>query len=428
MASTGNQGVILGDDGGRYTFTPAGWRDPSVRAVAGMRVDFEARDAHAVSIYPVPGAVPTASSPIRLRGSILNLVGDSGQGMILGDDGSQYALTPADWGNRSVRPAVGMRVTFVGYGSLATSVHPEQDAVPNPRAMSPVTPGQMPPQTAATVPTVAAPPRPRTLSRPSTAGARRTPPVPATPTPWYRGRLATLIAMVVVGISALGIFVYLQQPRTDEEIAESVAKKWVGSRNERVSEIMTGLLVTNLPVFVGTGRTAILYPERGRQIDIDAMFVTPISGRTLTDRVRDKIDWSYSAADCSQVGRCNITVTATAVVDVKVRGGSTFFGFFSSTGKSAEYAVVKDTATMKLAYDLGIDTVGRRVLSWEADIRSASMSSVEQGHVSISRSARQSSTAASSDRYIIRAVDRLREFVAKGDIHGTPNAAAGALR
>ena len=96
-ASGGNQGVILGDDGVRYTFTPTGWRDPSLRANAGLKVDFDVRGSHAASIYPVPRAVPTTSSAIRLRGSILNMVGDSGQGMILGDDGIRYTLTLADW-------------------------------------------------------------------------------------------------------------------------------------------------------------------------------------------------------------------------------------------------------------------------------------------------------------------------------------------
>ena len=124
-----------------------------------------------------------------------------------------------------------MRVTFVGYGSLATSVHTEQDAVPNPGAMQPVTPRQTPPQTAATALTVSAPPRPWPLSPP---------PMPATSTPWYRSRLVAMIAMIVIGISAVGVLVYFQQPRTNEEIAESVAEKWVGSRNEKVPETTPG--------------------------------------------------------------------------------------------------------------------------------------------------------------------------------------------
>ena len=53
------QGIILDDDGARYTFTPLGWRNDAVRPEAGMRVDFEARGSHAVGIYPLPGVAPT---------------------------------------------------------------------------------------------------------------------------------------------------------------------------------------------------------------------------------------------------------------------------------------------------------------------------------------------------------------------------------
>ena len=55
------QGLILGDDGERYTFTPLGWRDNSVSPQAGMRVDFEIRGSHAVGAYPIQGAAPPPS-------------------------------------------------------------------------------------------------------------------------------------------------------------------------------------------------------------------------------------------------------------------------------------------------------------------------------------------------------------------------------
>ena len=56
------QGLILGDDGARYTFTPLGWRDDGASPQPGMRVDFEVRGSHAVGIYPVPGGAPAPSS------------------------------------------------------------------------------------------------------------------------------------------------------------------------------------------------------------------------------------------------------------------------------------------------------------------------------------------------------------------------------
>ncbi len=55
----GDHGVILGDDGARYTFTSQGWRDSSTVPIAGMRVDFEGRGAYAWSVHPLPGAAPT---------------------------------------------------------------------------------------------------------------------------------------------------------------------------------------------------------------------------------------------------------------------------------------------------------------------------------------------------------------------------------
>ena len=73
-AVTSNQGVILGDDGARYTFMPEAWRDPSVRAWVGMRVTFEARGIHVEEVYPLFGAdagvninIPLTAPPIQHR-------------------------------------------------------------------------------------------------------------------------------------------------------------------------------------------------------------------------------------------------------------------------------------------------------------------------------------------------------------------------
>lgn len=61
IAGQGGQGLILGDDGARYTYTPMGWRDPTVGAWPGMKVDFETRGAHAVGVYPLPGQAPPSA-------------------------------------------------------------------------------------------------------------------------------------------------------------------------------------------------------------------------------------------------------------------------------------------------------------------------------------------------------------------------------
>ena len=56
------QGLILGDDGVRYTFTPLGWQDEGASPQPGMRVDFEVRGSQAVGVYPVPGGAPPSSA------------------------------------------------------------------------------------------------------------------------------------------------------------------------------------------------------------------------------------------------------------------------------------------------------------------------------------------------------------------------------
>ena len=58
VASQSNQGIILGDDGIHYTYTTFGWRNTTVAATPGMKVDFDVRGSHAVGIYQLPGAAP----------------------------------------------------------------------------------------------------------------------------------------------------------------------------------------------------------------------------------------------------------------------------------------------------------------------------------------------------------------------------------
>lgn len=55
-ARTGD-GMVAGDDGRRYSFTPTDWAHRGEPAV-GMYVDFESRESRALSIFPVPGTSP----------------------------------------------------------------------------------------------------------------------------------------------------------------------------------------------------------------------------------------------------------------------------------------------------------------------------------------------------------------------------------
>lgn len=50
-------GVVTGDDGRRYRFKPEDWADRGEPAV-GMYVDFDVEEDRALTIFPVPGAVP----------------------------------------------------------------------------------------------------------------------------------------------------------------------------------------------------------------------------------------------------------------------------------------------------------------------------------------------------------------------------------
>ena len=56
-----NSGIISGDDGRRYSFAGAEWRDANL-PVRGSRVDFEVREGKAVSIY-IASFSPASGSP-----------------------------------------------------------------------------------------------------------------------------------------------------------------------------------------------------------------------------------------------------------------------------------------------------------------------------------------------------------------------------
>ncbi len=57
----GNQGVILGEDGARYTFTPQDWRAGSERAVSGMKVEFSGQGSFATDVIVTQGATYPAT-------------------------------------------------------------------------------------------------------------------------------------------------------------------------------------------------------------------------------------------------------------------------------------------------------------------------------------------------------------------------------
>ena len=58
-------GVVVGDDGQRYSFRPTDWAARGGPAV-GMYVDFETHESRALSLFPVPGTTPVAAQPAAL--------------------------------------------------------------------------------------------------------------------------------------------------------------------------------------------------------------------------------------------------------------------------------------------------------------------------------------------------------------------------
>ena len=50
-------GIVVGDDGRRYSFKPDDWAARGEPAV-GMQVHFETRECRALTIFPVPGTAP----------------------------------------------------------------------------------------------------------------------------------------------------------------------------------------------------------------------------------------------------------------------------------------------------------------------------------------------------------------------------------
>ena len=61
------EGIVAGEDGVRYRFTPEDWADRGEPAI-GMRVDFETEPQRALALFPVPGTAPAkVQAPLPAR-------------------------------------------------------------------------------------------------------------------------------------------------------------------------------------------------------------------------------------------------------------------------------------------------------------------------------------------------------------------------
>jgi TM2 domain-containing membrane protein YozV len=74
------EGLVAGDDGNRYRFTPEDWAQRGEPAI-GIKVDFEANGERALSVFPMPDAaghrpvaVPPAAAPANDRNKIVAAV------------------------------------------------------------------------------------------------------------------------------------------------------------------------------------------------------------------------------------------------------------------------------------------------------------------------------------------------------------------
>jgi TM2 domain-containing membrane protein YozV len=60
------EGIVAGEDGLRYRFTPEDWAHRGEPAI-GMQVDFETEHQRALALFPIPGSTPApvrASTPV----------------------------------------------------------------------------------------------------------------------------------------------------------------------------------------------------------------------------------------------------------------------------------------------------------------------------------------------------------------------------
>ena len=120
----------------------------------------------------------------------------------------------------------------------------------------------------------------------------------------------------------------------------------------------------------------------------NAPVVANLGASVLSERIREAVDWSYSEPSCPREGRCDMRATANANFDIYIP------------------LLLDETVTVKMPFDLYIDTEERQVANWAPDIRSASVSGIELGAMS---GVAEAAIATSSDD-IMRAVGKIRQF------------------
>ena len=256
------QGIILGDDGVRYTFTTLGWRDASVQPTVGMRVDFETRGQHALGVYPISGAVPPAFAPTPQAPQ----------------PASQVPSTPAAPTGPFVQP------TYIAPGHAAQGTPPPgQMVAPAPTATPP--PNQV-------VPQMPAGPDPLTVG----AGA----PVQAKSGLFSGGRrwvFAGIGVAAVVGIAIGAFFLALNLAAPDDGgVSQSTGSDTSTGRDiARVSatEVPAGPVSSEPETGESSGSGASA-GDAVAQVSATEVPASPVSSEPDTGEVPFNLDWEVS--------------------------------------------------------------------------------------------------------------------------------------
>lgn len=122
---------------------------------------------------------------------------------------------------------------------------------------------------------------------------------------------------------------------TDEEIVTNVAMQWTRDTADEVAEAAAELIVREMPA------------------------VRNLAGSWLAGQINDKITWQYGDPQCTEQGRCDVTVTAAADIDVNIPLG------------------INDTIQFALPFVLRVDVEAEQVEYWNPNLGSASVTSAE---------------------------------------------------
>ena len=145
---------------------------------------------------------------------------------------------------------------------------------------------------------------------------------------------------ILVLLAAVGIGAYLwvnSDRRSDEQIALDVTREWTTTSVDNISNAVAGLLVGQVPILKGR-----------------------VAG-ALGDQIRNRVTWTSAWPSCSGTyRRCEVLVTARA--DIRV-------------------PVINQTATVAVPFDLNVDAGDQRVVDWDLNVGSASVSGIELGGV-----------------------------------------------